>query len=467
MRFNQSAGRLAGAAMLCLALTACGGMQVKENLELDSVLQTGDYRQAALIAEDRMGIDPPSAEGVFAPVEFRPKHVLSHLEAAEAWRMDGDIERALAHFDAAEVALGDVETNVAGQVAGKVGASLINETLTTYVPSPAEAVMINYYKGLSFWAAGKEDLARVEFNRADDRTRRAVERYSAEISAAQAEAAKKNSNQTYDNPEVAGNINAQFPEMSQWQPYAEFVVPPATYMQALFLGTSDVSSDREKSRELYERLGGIVGPHPAIAADMQDVANGDVCPSRDCIWVVVERGLGPELQERRFSYPVFTGNGVVSVQMALPALASRFDPILSACTVQYAGQVSECLPFASMDRVVQTEFSKRFPGIVTRSVVSAAVKAVAQDQAGQQGGMMGMLLATAITAGITTADVRMWRSMPGDFSVNRLQRNGETSLRVEIGGHPIDVPLTGEGNQLVHVKLPMPFGRPSITTVAM
>lgn len=466
MRLIYVTFRLA-AISATLVLAACSGAQVKQNTELDAVLQTGNYSQAALIAEERIGIDPPTAEEQMAAVEYNPKHVLSHLEAAEAWRMHGDLARSLEHYDAAEMALGDVESSVGRRAAGKVGAALVNETLATYVPSPAEAVMINYYKALIFWSQGQPDLARVELNRADDRTRRAVERYSREISEAQAEAARKKSNQTYDNPEVAGQINAQFPEMEQWQPYAEFVVPPATYLQALFLGVSDVPSDREKSRELYERLGGIVGAHPALDADLADVTEGGLCPTKDCIWVLVERGLGPELQERRFSYPVFTGQSVVSVQMALPSLSSRFDPMLASCVVRHGTESADCAPMATMERVVQTEFTKRFPGIVTRSVVSAVVKGVAQDQAGRQGGMMGMLIATAITAGVTTADVRMWRSLPGDFTLARIKRNGDPNVTVQVAGQGIDVPLNAAGSSLVHVKLPIAFGKASITTIAL
>ncbi len=454
------------AVSVALLLAACSGAQVKQNTELDAVLQTGNYSQAALIAEERIGIEPPAPDGMRSAVEYNPKHVLSHLEAAEAWRMDGDRARSIEHYDAAEMALGDVESGVGRRAAGKIGAALVNETLATYVPSPAEAVMINYYKALTFWADGQTDLARVELNRADDRTRRAVERYAKEISEAQAEAARKKSNQTYDNPEVAGHIDSQFPEMSQWQPYAEFVVPPATYLQALFLGVSDVPSDREKSRELFERLGGIVGAHPTLDADLSEIAGGGLCPTHDCIWVLVERGLGPELQERRFTYPVFTDERVVAVQMALPALASRFDPMLASCEVRHGTESAECSPFATMDRVVQTEFSKRFPGIVTRAVVSSVVKGVAQDQAGRQGGLMGMLIATAVTAGITTADVRMWRSLPGDFTIARVKRSDDPNVTIQIAGQAIEVPLSAAGSSLVHVKLPMAFGKPSITTIA-
>jgi hypothetical protein len=459
-------GRIAGVSY-CLFLTACGGAQVRQNVELDAVLHTGAYGQAALMAEARMGLEPDNTSGTRPPVSFEPKHVLTHLEAAEAWRMEGDLQRSLEHYDAAETALAAVEENAAGQAMGKVGAALVNETLTTYVPSPAEAVMINYYKALTFWSTDKDDLARVEFNRADDRTRRAVERYAREIASAQAEAEKQRARQTYSDPAVASGINQHFPEMERWSPYAEFVVPPATYLHALFLATSDVPSDREKARELYERLGGIVGEHPTLATDMADVASGEACPTNDCIWVIVESGLGPELQERRFSYPILAGDQIVTAPMAIPALASRYDPSLASCAISHGPVTVDCVSIASMDRIIQTEFTKRFPGIVTRSIMSAAVKAVAQNEAGKQGGFAGLLLAAAVTTGLTTADVRMWRSLPGDFAIARLRRNGSPSVIVEIAGQQIDIPLREDGRQLVHVKVPVVHGKPAISLVSM
>lgn len=455
------------ALALGTTLVGCAGSQHKANLEMDTALNAGNYTEAALIAERRMGIESGPEDVERAPVVYQPKHVLSHLDAAESWRMAGNTQRSLDHYDAAESALGDVGANVAGSAAGKIGASLVNETLTTYMPSPAESILINYYKALMFWSGGKSDLARVELNRADDRTRRAVERYTKEIESAQREAEAKKSDQTYSNPEVAGKINEQFPEMSQWAPYAEFIVPPATYLQAFFLGVSGVPSDREKSRELYERLTGIVGEHSALRADVADIEKQGLCPEADCVWVLVERGQGPELQERKFSYPVFTGNGIVNVGMALPALVSRFNPAVSDCTIRHGEEALSCEPFASMDRVIQTEFSKRFPGIVTRAVVSTVVKAVAQDQVSRQAGLLGGLLAAVVSDAVTTADIRIWRSMPGEFTLNRVRRNGAPSMTVEVGGQAVEVPLAASGNALVHIKAPLPYLEPALTVVSL
>lgn len=448
-----------------LILVGCAGQQAKANLELDTILATGNYADAARTAESRMGLkSEPEALGE-PPVVYNPKHVLLHMEAAEAWRMSGNVERAIDHYDAAESALGDTSENVTGNAAGKVGAALVNETLSSYMPSPAESILINYYKALIFWSVGKPDLARVELNRADDRTRRAVERYSKEIEAASEDARKKKSDQTYSNPQVANTIDAQFPEMAQWAPYAEFIVPPATYLQALFLGTSSDAGDRGKAKEIYDRLAGIVGPHTAIAADIAEVSDKGLCPAEDCIWVLVENGLGPELQERKFSYPAFSGNGVVNVQMALPALVSRFDPSNSRCAIEYAGTEAPCESFASMDRVIQTEFSKRFPGIVTRAVVSTVVKAVAQDQASRQGGLLGGLVAAIVTDAVTTADIRMWRSMPSQFTLNRFHRNGEPLAHLIINGQTTEIDVSGTGRKLVHVKSASTHLPPTVTVV--
>lgn len=450
---------------MAVLLGGCAGAQLKKNQELDAVLATGDYRQVATIAEDRMGLDTVAEGEPREPVRYSPKHVLEHLEAAEAWRMLGDQDRALEHYDAAESALGDVDENTGGKAMGKVGAALINETLATYTPSPAESVLINYYKALMFWAAGRADFARVELNRGDERTRRAVERYAKELEKAQAEAAKNNSNHTYDNPAVAQSVGGQFPEMSQWQPYAEFVLPPATFLQALYLAHSGEPADREKSRELYERLLGIVGGHPVLEADYAELSQPGFCGQSDCVWILVERGHGPELRERRFDYPVVTHDGLVSVQLALPALASRFDPALDDCHILQGAETIDCLPFASMDRVIQTEFSKRFPGIVTRAMVSSVVKALAQNEANKRGGLLAGMLTQVLTSSVTTADIRMWRSMPGDFTLNRVRRTAEP-LQLEIAGRVVEVPLR-DGNQLIHIKVPRSYLPPSITVVGI
>lgn len=444
----------AGAVIPLLFLTACASMQqAARNAEMDRTLVGSDFRAAALLAESRMGVKPNEA-GELPPVTLSAKNVLDHLEAAEAWRMAGEYDRSIGHFDAAESALQQVELQSMVASGGKqLGAVLLNDSVLDYIPSPAEAVMINYYKALSFLGRGKVDDARVELNRADDRTRRAVERYEKEIASAQQEANEKNAQASYSNDKVRTLVDQKFPEMAAWATYREFIVPPATYLQALFLSRSADRSDQEKARTLFERVLGVSEAHPVVAQDALEASAGRTCPTNDCVWILAEYGQGPELQERRFTLPVATQKGLVTVNLALPALVSRTTVEEPPFRVAADAQTVPMSQMASMDRIVQTEFQKRFPGIATRAVVSATVKAVAQEAVNKNASPMAGLIANIASIASTSADLRMWRSMPARFTLARVSRRPGVPLTVETAQGPVQIPLPETGAQLVHLKM--------------
>lgn len=451
--------------------TGCAGMLAARNSEMDGALMTGDYRAAALLGESRLGLRPLE-DGTLPDVAFQRANVLDHLDTAEAWRLAGDRKRAAAHYDAAEEALKDVELQGAGMAGAKqFGAVLLNDSVLDYVPSPAEAILINYYKSLAFLAEGDRASARVELNRADDRTRRAVERYEAEIAAAQSD--QDAAQYGYGNPAVSGAIDGKFPEFSQWTPYREFIVPPATYLQALFLARSRDPSDRQRGAELYKRVVGLVDNNTAVQQDAREAARGRVCPKNNCAWFLIEHGLGPVLEERRVDITVPTlTSGLITVSFALPALVSRtqdapdlpFGLQLDAATVNAE-------PLADMDRVIQTEFKRRFPGIATRAVTSAAVKAVAQKAVSDNGGTYAPLMnlfANVATIATTAADTRSWRSIPGRFALARAEKNGKpATLRIANGSYVVPVEIPAKGSHLVHIRSVAPGVAPTVEVITL
>lgn len=461
-------GRI-GVLALALLQAGCAGMMAARNNEMDTMLAAGDYRAAAMLGETRLGYQP-LADGALPEVTFKRANVLDHLDAAEAWRLAGDRKRAAAHYDAAEEALKDVELQGAGAAGAKqFGAVLLNDSVLDYVPSPAEAILINYYKSLAFLAEGDKESARVELNRADDRTRRAVERYEAEILAAQGK--EGSAEYGYANPAVAGAIDGKFPEFNQWTPYREFIVPPATYLHALFLARSSDPRDRQRGAELYQRVAGLVEGNDAVMKDAKEAAAGRLCPKNNCSWILIEHGLGPVLEERRMDITVPTlTSGLLTVSFALPALVSRtqqepvppFGMQLDAATL-YAQ------PLADMDRVIQTEFKRRFPGIATRAVASAAVKAAAQkavSDSGSQYAPVMNLFANIMTIATTAADTRSWRSMPGRFALVRAEKTGKTAtLRVANGSYVVPVEIPANGSHLIHIKSVSPTVAPTIEVI--
>lgn len=341
-------------AFAAASLSGCASMmQAQQNTAIDTLLAGGDYRAAALEAESRLGLQPDK-EGVLPDVGLTQGSVLHHMEAAESWRMAGDRDRALAHYDMAEEALKAVELQSQAGAAGKqVVAGLLNDSFLDYKPSPAEAVLVNYNKAITFWGQGNTDLARVEFNRAEDRIRRAVERYASEIESARQEAAgaQAGDDKTLSNVATAMNMQA-------WSPYEDFVVPQATYLHALFLASGD-ASDQALAVELLGRVRAINPDNAVVQADHEEMMFGALCPTHDCIWIVSDEGMGPVLQEQRLDVPIVTGSGLLTVSFALPQLVSRQTTPANYVELRSGNGSVQSYKVGDMDRVVQTEFKKR------------------------------------------------------------------------------------------------------------
>lgn len=118
-----------------------------------------------------------------------------------------------------------------------------------------------------------------------------------------------------------------------------------------------------------------------------------------------------------------------------------------------------------MDRVIQTEFSKRFPAIVTRSVVSAVVKGVAQHELNKKAGPIAGLIGNIAAAASTAADTRMWRSLPGRIMVARLDRPADGTVLVAFNGGVEKVSLPADSPSIVHIKQLTPANKPSVSVL--
>lgn len=459
--------RLIVAALSFTTLSGCASIiQASKNSSMDQQIAVGNYEAAARLAEDRIGLKP-GKNGTLPPVVFSPKNVLDHLDAAESWHLAGNLDRSNSHYDAAEQALKDVETENGALTGAKtVGATLYNDTLLDYVPSPGESILINVEKALSFWQLGDTDNTRVELNRADDRTRRAVERYSAEIEAAQQEAQKQNESYA-SSPRVLDSVSQRFPEMSQWEPYKEFILPTATYLKALYLSRLGTDhSDQATANMLYRRIGDVVGAHPVLDLERAESARGKVCPKDNCVWVLVEHGLGPVLNERRFDIPIPTTSGLVAVSLALPYLVIRTPSDEVPFAISYDGKPLHPAVFSSMDRVIETEFTKRFPAIVTRAVVSSTMKAVAQYEVNKNAdNPFAGLAINLLSLATTSADIRMWRSMPSRWSLARVNIQKDARLVVATAEGPVTIDLPSKTSSLVYIKAPNNNLKPVISVL--
>jgi hypothetical protein len=121
-----------------------------------------------------------------------------------------------------------------------------------------------------------------------------------------------------------------------------------------------------------------------------------------------------------------------------------------------------------MDRVVTTEFKKRYPGIVARAVLSCVVKTVGQYAAKKNGGDVGNIVSTLYQIASTSADIRIWSALPKEFQVEKVAapKDGTLSL-VTPTGVAYDVPIPNNKDALVYVKIPTKSAPPVFDVIEM
>ncbi|MFA5251357.1 MAG: hypothetical protein WC454_02080 [Phycisphaerae bacterium] len=381
------------------------------------------------------------------------------LQLASVERIRQNYPKSTECFDKAENMLKYYDEQFKG--GDIVGSTAVNENVIPYRGEEYDGVMLNTYKALNFMAEGKMDLARVEFNRALDRQRRAKEKFVEEINKLNAEM-EKNQQQnaqaksTAESQTTRDLLAQKYPNLYNFQAYPDFVNPFATYMAGVYF---NLVGDHAKAVDLLKESYGMVGSNPFIADDLsatEAVLSGGG-RLENTVWVIFENGLGPVKEEFRIDLPLFIVTSQVKyVGIALPKLEFR-NQAFPYLLVNADDKEYMTLPVADMDRVIQTEFSKDFGGILIRAIISATAKAVAQYAIQQQGSSAATALSYAMAAysfASTAADVRIWTALPKDFQVARLPKPKNGKLKITPPGSiPLDIDIPQCNNAIVYIKI--------------
>ncbi|WP_019933124.1 COG3014 family protein [Oceanimonas smirnovii] len=458
---NPLAGKFPFALAGILLLSGCTTAYQKNKFgDFDQALAEGRSLDALAIAEQHSGLDDTG----------RADDLLWSLQAASLMRQEKIYARSNSLFDQAEHGMKDEDTkHVLMQGVELAGSMLVNDSITSYTQTQYDGVMLNTYKALNFMAQGDYANARIEWNRTEDRQRRAAEHFAAKIAAQKEELAeeeekvdKENVNRTL---EAADPLLAQQGvDLSEWQAYDGYVNPFATYMHGLyFMLKAQDKSDYSKAHDSFKRVYGLT-KHADVKTDM-NMANAlrrgqSMERQKPTVWVLFENGLGSKKEEFRIDLPLFVLTSNVSYSgIALPKLVDR-EPAFSNLQM---GPV-KTRPLASMDRIIQAEFKTEFPYILSREVIRATLKTVAQKQLQDQNQLLG--LAAGLTQAATTgADIRDWSALPKEWQLARVQRpaNGKLDIKVAELDQPLNVTLDPESRfHLVYVKATSPMQTPQV-----
>ncbi|WP_404364574.1 COG3014 family protein [Marinobacter sp.] len=413
------------------------------------------------------------------------ERLLELLHQGEIYRLQGRNEQSVQSYDLAEAGMKYLDTGSLVQEAGEgFMALMVNDSQRNYRALMSEAVLVNTYKGLAFLAAGNSDYARIEFNRANDRTRRAVDYFSAEIAAQQAalagEAAKGGKNRasmvqkSLRSDELQETVSRNY--TSSWSVFPEFIVPVSSYLHGLyFLANALDGSDLERTATSLKRVAEMQSDSAVLAADAElavalasgDLSRADLAPQ---VWVIYENGLGPVLEESRIDVPLFLftdGRGPLYFSIALPSYAPRPAVPGNLLVLGDKGTAVETERISDMGTVINTEVKERLSGVIARAVTSATIKAVIQNEAAEQFGALGQIGAAIFSIATTQADLRGWQALPNHWQAVRMDRpdSGTLTLAQSSGSVSGTIQVPDQPFTLVYVKRPTVLAPATVITM--
>jgi len=455
-------GTLFLAALLAMPHGTAEGGQRKDIVKFNKLYEGARYGKAADFELDRIGDDRADKA-----------KLLQSMQAAAALRFDNRLGLSSRLFDESETILREHDEKLfASRASTSVGSVLLNDSSLDYRGTVYDGVMVNTYKALNFWQEGKIDLARVEFNRALDRQRRATERFAAEIERMKKEIEGSRSGKggavdlerSASSPRVAAMIRENYSSIFEFSAYPDFVNPFTTYAAGLFFMSQ---GDYPKAATILKEAAGMTGGNPVVLGDFAEAAG--LSPRGEHVWVFFENGSGPVLEELRLDLPLFlVSRKIMYTGVALPMMVLREKACERLVLKEGERVLGETEFLSSMDRVVQAEFRKRYPAILRRALLSAAVKTVAQNEARRQLGDIGGLLGGIVQRATTIADTRMWTALPKEFHLARVPVPEDGLLRIETpGGRSFTAAVPREGSSLVYVKIPARGAEPYCSVTPM
>lgn len=450
--------RLVGLAV-CFAVGAAGCNAPRDNLAVfNRQFETGQFALASAFAQEKLSKgDSPKGDDL-----------LWALQLGAAERMQRRYAESNAWFDKSEDMLRYYATDNAG-VARAVAAAAVNDNVIPYSGSIYDGIMVNTYKALNFMRQGNHELARVEFNRALDRQRRAKEDFGRQIQAVRDEVDKNQHSQmahrSVENADLRSRLEQTYPNLYHFEAYPDFVNPFSTYLAGVFF---TVINDYPKASDLLKESTGMLPNNTVVMRDFAEVeqalnTGSKIDPS---VWVIFENGVGPVKEEFRIDLPLFVVTDKVRYfGIALPQLV--FRPAAAAhLDVRSGGQSYVTEQVADMDRVIQTEFKKEFEGILLRAILSATAKAAAQYAFEDNNAQAAAILMALYNFATTAADVRIWSSLPKNFQATRFARPADGQVFLTAGQQaPITVQLPDCTHAIVYVKMVSSYAAPTVELI--
>ncbi|WP_392558759.1 COG3014 family protein [Orbus mooreae] len=353
----------------------------------------------------------------YTPIDGQIKSdpLLWTLNGGALARQCNDYQKSITYLDQAEAIFKQKETALALSAVGQsLGSILVNNNVNDYQGENYEKIMMNVYKGLNFMSLNDFDNARVEFNRALDRQRRAAEYFEQEINEAykqynHSEYAKEINTHSLTNSNIKNYRGDISPELL----YPDFINPFATYISGLFFY---LDHDYSKAEALFRQTARMLPNQKQVQDDLK-LSTQSSKQKQNYVWLIYENGQGMLKSAFTYHFPsyLFTDK-VITTDITVPTIYKRS---LSYPYLKLEQQATT--EIADMDNIVQQEFKKKLPAIMTEAMLNMIAKSTIQytleEKLEEYGGKFWGFLYQLST---DTADIRQWRAIPKNIQVARI-----------------------------------------------
>jgi hypothetical protein len=418
--------------------------------------------------------------------------VIWRLEEGTALRAASQYQESIAAFDAAEDKINAYDEQAKVSVSKETGALLSNQANLPYKGRDYDKVMLNAYKALDYLQLGEPDKARVEFMRAaqrqqdaEENNRRRIEKEEAEIqkladSTNNTDVAAKNmADKANADTNFTQQVASDYGYLDEFKAKAIYVNPFVYYVSGLyFLTANGDQSDLTRARDAFRFTLGSIGENKFIKQDLEMVdqaLNGT--PTPPTTYVIFETGCAPERDQIRIPIPLFLAGvrDVPYVGAAFPTLKKQGGQ-LPSLTVTAAGTNETTVLLASIDSAVGQDFKNALPTIITKTIISAGMKAAASYGANKEmekENVWVKLLVKAAMIGaqlaVDIADTRTWNTLPKEFQFCRIPTPPDRKIELSgPNGESKTEVLIGDGTvNLIYVKSISPVSPLLVTQIKL
>ncbi len=432
-------------------------------------------------------LEPP---GIFnASTVGSGDEIMWRLEAGTFNYLIGKPDVSLIHFERAEALMADFDARAMVNLrqAGAESAVLFtNLNALPYRGLCRDRIMLPVFKAFDYLAKNDEAGFRVELFNLRERQDQVLADYrkffqTEDEALKQAKTARPDAAAHADPGSVLSHranaeLNANLAETTRiaHRGYGNFLNP-----FAIFLSGYGYMRDHDFQNAVvdYARLHQAMPAHPLvrqyyvtalhkagreIPAELRGTPPLTIAPERNSVLVVFANGRSAAFRQIALYIPVILPGYATVATTAWP-VCEYYPAPYQALHVEADGQTVRTQTIADMDGILSQEYTERLPGMLTRVILSTAVKEIgsylatrAAAEADEWAGVAAAIGTAAYKVAVNTADTRSWELLPKEFQIAQIAMPRDRRLKLAPDGkRPLTVTIPDSAQSaIVYVNAP-------------